>query len=174
MILINPSVTSLVRNTVSVLHFLDCLIFGGKYLLHGSPIQLNVLEPRKANDFSKVWGNIVAVYATTKSEIALFHAVFNPESLPRGIGSFRWGYASSAQAFTKFYASPKLNRADVWGNGHVYVLTREDFESLENSSEYRSFKAIRPVIAVPVLPSDFLRYHTVEFNPPRIKSNICS
>lgn len=126
-------------------------------LMHGSPAEQNVLEPRQANDIHRESGNRLAVYATDNPERAVFHAVLNIEYLKTKFDSFISGYSSHDNEPLEFKVTENImglieeGDGNVFCDGYIYLLERDSFESSEDDdSEYHSKEAPTPLACLVV------------------------
>lgn len=119
------------------------LVNSGIAVLHGTNAQdpYPTLEPRQANDLAgRESGNKVAVYATTIPEFAMQHAIYNKKYLDEVTGgSYITGHGRTDGVIT-FKVSPNVyklhldNDPEIFSDGYVYVLNRDDFKKSEGTS----------------------------------------
>lgn len=122
-------------------------------LMHGSPTQQNILEPRQANDLDRESGNRLAIYATDNPERAIFHAILNAEYLKTKFNSFVTGYSSAEDGSLEFKVTENImglveeGDVEIFCDGYIYLLTRESFTLSEgDASEYQSNEAVTPLV----------------------------
>lgn len=100
----------------------------GKYVFHGSPDQIDILEPRQAEKKSKETGKMEkhgkpAVFATQYADIAIFRALINAKNV---IGHSESSFGIDRD---RLYFSATKNLLDAAKKkvGKVYVLNRQRF-----------------------------------------------
>lgn len=132
------------------------------YVLHGSKVKNELLEPRQASDTrsERVSGKQVAVYASEFVEVPLFMALHEKrnKSLP-----MRSGYSGHDGIFKMYGENCTL------GPGYVYVLPRDAFEvesDGKGDEELISRAPVTPVAVIEVRPSilDLLDTVTLELH----------
>ena len=122
----------------------------GKYVFHGSPDSIDVLEPRQAYDQDRETGEMVkdgdpAVFATPYADVAIFRALINRgEGL--GDSASRFGIENEE---LHFGATQNLLDQAKTVTGKVYVLDKSLFGKLKGMQQ-RSEKTIIPVQVVDV------------------------
>ncbi len=126
----------------------------GKYVFHGSPEQIEILEPRQAEGKNEVTGEMErdgapAVFATQYADMAIFRALVNAKGV----------FEDSESSFgidddgLHFSATRNLLEAAKRKTGKVYVLDRSKFDQLE-AMQCRSHGSVAPLQAVEVTYDD--------------------
>ena len=151
--------------------FLEYLVENKNVVLHGTPLDLNELEPRQANDKAKKFGNLLGVYATQDSVVPIFHAIRDKRKYQ---GSSQSGTTESrdenGNLLSKKYhfamSKDALEKAP-WSEGTVYILPKEKFEQGKNdrgesSNEFVSMEPVKPKAKLRVSPQDFPYLDTIE------------
>lgn len=140
--------------------FLDFLVREKNCLLHGSARNLDVVEPRQANDAAKKSGNKKAVYAVTDPVLPIFYAIKNKEKIN---GVVQSGFDNNLETGEKEYefVVPKdALEAGPWTNGVIYIFDRGQFHQEANDegefgSEWTSEEKVKPLAKLEVSPDDF-------------------
>lgn len=144
--------------------FLEFLVKNKNVVLHGTPLDVDRLEPRKANDTAKKFGNLLGVYATQDSVIPIFHAIRDKRKYA---GTTQSGTLESrddsGNVLSKKYrfAMDKDALAESpWSEGIVYILPKEKFQQGTNdqgepSNEFVSLEPVKPRAKLRISPKDF-------------------
>lgn len=148
--------------------FLRHLVKSRNVLLHGSSVQdLEILEPRQANDSEKKSGNQNAVYAVKNPVFPIFYAIQNRANIS---GIVRSGVERDGQGNEVYYFElPKTSQGkDPWKRGVVYILDKDVFDAQVDddgnpSNEWISKVSVRPLAALEVGPEDFRFLNNVEY-----------
>ncbi|MDP3697262.1 MAG: hypothetical protein Q8R55_04525 [Candidatus Taylorbacteria bacterium] len=149
--------------------FLKFLVENKNVLLHGSPNRdLEVLEPRQANDTAKESGNKKAVYAVTDPVMAIFFAIQNREKINGTIESGTWDNPETGEQEYKFKI-PKNTQATFWTQGVIYIFDKNNFTTEKDnaghsSGEWTSDSTAKPIAKIEIKPEDFQYLDKVEFN----------
>jgi hypothetical protein len=139
----------------------EALAACGSFVLHGSNVRpvLQRIEPRQANDRTKLSGNQRAVYASLDARVALLHALLDRRYLSTRLGSWRVGYRWQAGQL-RFSVSDNLYQLfcdsdpDLLSEGNVYVLERSHFVcSGDAVNEFHARSPQRPVHILTVAPA---------------------
>jgi len=132
------------------------------YVLHGSPLRLDVLEPKPASDASKKFGNDTAVFAVRSPASAIFSAIIDRSVLPKSADRrVKMYYLKETDAkgnervCSRYAISKALKEAGAIKSGWVHVLPPDTFIHDRDSSESKSHQSVRPVLVIPVSPKDF-------------------
>lgn len=139
--------------------FLAYLLENG-YLLHGSSVEdVEMLEPRQANDASKKSGNQKAIYAVSDPILPLFYAIKDRKRLH---GMVHSGYSTDDQGVKtySFQIDGTRSEKDPWKSGVVHILPKESFVQTMNdeggpTSEWVSHAPVTPAARLRVTPEDF-------------------
>ena len=127
-----------------------------RYVFHGSPVLLEELTPRQPTITNMETGKQEGhgdpcVAATPLAEIAIFRAIVNPVNFPfRGYGS---SFGVGPDGNPRFSVTEKVLRNLAGKIGYVYVFERQGFSQF-SEMEYRSAKAVKPIMAVAVSAED--------------------
>ena len=141
----------------------------GEYLFHGSPDEIDVLEPRQPYIFDKNVDRMVpdgemAVVASPYFEIALFRAVVNNKNTPDGHSS-GFGYDEKTK---KIELRMSENTFKQLQNkvGYVYVLDKKYFSPRDPNRpkmmEWRATGRVKPIQIVKVAFQDLSKDIVVE------------
>jgi hypothetical protein len=131
---------------------LEKLAKTGRYLFHGSPIRLEVIEPRQAYNNSRPDGP-PTVAATTYYQLAIFRAIMLAVKPKVSPGQYQSGF-SFTNGRLSFRASKEtlaIARSNI--TGFVYVFDKSNFQK-HSSMEFRSLKAVWPIKTLEVNSSD--------------------
>jgi len=131
---------------------LEDLAKTGKYLFHGSPTRLEVIEPRQAYNNSRPDGE-PSVAATPFYKLAIFRAIILSAKVHISPNKYRSGFSYNDGDLSFRANKETLAIARSNGTGFVYVLDREDFRK-HSPMEYRTSKAVRPIKTFEVGPTD--------------------
>jgi len=142
----------------------------GKFVFHGSPDSIEILEPKQPLIFNKQSKarekhGEPCVAATPYADIAIFRAVVNPRNFPEK------GYASSfgvnKDNTARLCATKQVLENIKDKKGFVYVLDKSSFEKFSDM-EWRSEQIIKPneviLITADDLPSN-IQLIDKDFNP---------
>jgi hypothetical protein len=134
--------------------FLDFCVMN-KYLLHGSSSKIEgKLEPRRANDLSKEFGNQKGVYLTETPIVAMFVALTRSvESNIRQNSITSHRDDSGNLSYSKAYFAVS-NPEAIQVHGFVYIFPKSVADDVEGS-EFISKKAIKPEVIIRVKIDDF-------------------
>jgi hypothetical protein len=122
------------------------------FLLHGTDITLNVIEPRQANDEDGHPENMKnAIYATDDYRIPVFM------SLSKGInGQSQYSITVSLENGVETESVSFTTNFDIPSNkvGYVHVVPNDTFEVSGSDSQFTSDVSVNPRYIIPVLLSD--------------------
>lgn len=126
----------------------------GKYVFHGSPDVIAVLEPRQAYNRSKETGNMEkdgepAVFATPYADVAIFRALTDTKGV-RGESTSQFGIDGDNLHFS---ATKNILEAAKTKVGKVYVLDKQKFQDFEGM-QCRSVETNEPIEVVDVTFDD--------------------
>lgn len=150
--------------------FLKFLTENKNVLLHGSANQnLEVLEPRQANDGSKKSGNKNAVYGVTDPVLPIFYAIQDRKRLQGVIESGIEVDDETGKSVYKFRIPKSAQETKPWTNGVIYIFDKNQFHSEqdddgESSGEWTSDIPVRPIAKLEVKPEDFRYMDNIEYN----------
>jgi hypothetical protein len=122
-----------------------------RYLFHGSPIKLRVIEPRQAYNNFQPDGQ-PAVVVTPYYEIAVFRAIMLAVKAKLGRQYFS-GFSADHGRLSFRANQETLATAKTGVGGFVHILDRDDFQK-HNSMEHRSLQAVLPVQIIEVNADD--------------------
>jgi hypothetical protein len=125
-----------------------------KYVFHGSPHQIIVLEPKQAKEMNKETGNMEndgepSVFATHFADFAIFRALINNDEV---IGSSESSFGIEGIQM-HFSATKNLMDAAKKKVGKVYVLDKQKFKDFDEI-QCRSNVQIVPLQVVDVTFDD--------------------
>lgn len=133
-----------------------------RYLFHGSPKKLKIVEQRQAYDSN---GNLenedYAVFLTSSFLIASAYAFKDTiKKLSDGLDwNFEIGYNLENDKINIRMDNVNVDDEIV---GYIYVFYfNEDYEHTENSIQYKCHKNIKPIDVVKVKFSDFKKYYSI-------------
>lgn len=126
----------------------------GKYVFHGSPDAIAVLEPRQAYNHSKETGNMEkdgepAVFATPYADVAIFRALTDTRGV-RGESTSQFGIDGDELHFS---ATKNILEAARTKIGKVYVLDKQKFQDFEGM-QCRSSEINKPIEVIEVTVDD--------------------
>lgn len=145
-----PKIEQIGRNRAELLE----LEKTGKYVFHGSPENLKILEPRQAKDYNKDSGKMEnhgspAVCATPYADVAIFRALINAKDVSgESFSSF-----GKNDKDLQFSATQNLLDSAKQKIGKVYVLDKSQFGESEGM-ECRSADTIVPIAIFNVRAED--------------------
>lgn len=133
----------------------------GKYVFHGSPDIIEVLEPRQAYNRSRETGKMEedgepAVFATPYADIAIFRALTDARGVS-GESSSQFGIDDDELVFS---ATKNILEAAKTKIGRVYVLDRQNFHDLDGM-QCSSSQTNQPIKVIKV---------TIDDLPPNIET----
>lgn len=126
----------------------------GKYVFHGSPDNIAVLEPQQAYNRSKETGNMEkdgepAVFATQYADVAIFRALTDTRGVS-GESTSQFGIDGDKLHFS---ATKNILEAAKTKVGKVYVLDKQKFQDFEGM-QCRSSEIIEPIKVIEVTFED--------------------
>lgn len=130
-----------------------------RVLLHGSPRELDALEPAQQTDFSGV--PVTAVFATDDGIWPLFFATLDRSRAPE-----RWSLRNAAMVtgegkprYYMFSADRATRDAAPFGPGFVHIVPRETFRPTSSSAvhfpEWVSHEPVKPLARIALEVGDF-------------------
>ena len=133
----------------------------GKYMFHGSPDEIKILEPRQPYSFDKKLEKMVedggpAVAGTPYADVAIFRAIVNRKNVPEHYWS-GFGYDPDNKML-HFEVSRDTYKQIGDKFGYVHVLNKKDFrpkdpQNLEGM-DWRSEKVLQPMQVIKVSSED--------------------
>lgn len=126
----------------------------GKYVYHGSPDAITILEPRQAYNRGEETGNMEkdgepAVFATPYADVAIFRALINAKGVS-GESTSQFGIDEDKLHFS---ATKNLLEAARGKIGKVYVLDKQKFQDFEGM-QCRSLETNEPIEVIEVTIDD--------------------
>lgn len=126
----------------------------GKYVFHGSPDAITILEPRQAFNRSEKTGNMEkdgepAVFATPYADVAIFRALINAKGVS-GESTSQFGIDDDELHFS---ATKNLLEAARGKIGKVYVLDKQKFQDFDGM-QCRSSETNEPIEVIEVTIDD--------------------
>lgn len=152
--------------------FFSFLVEEKNVLLHGSPHEnMNVLEPRQANDSSKQFGNKEAVYAVTDPVLPIFYAIQDRTKLGKSViesGFIEDDETNQKDYIFKIHKDKNMTETNPWKTGVVYIVERSTFSQGTNDQgsalgEWASETPVKPIAKLEVSPEDFRFLNKVIF-----------
>ncbi|MFH0852249.1 MAG: hypothetical protein V1845_01415 [bacterium] len=148
----------------------------GKYVFHGSPLNLNKLEPRQAFDFDKEKGGLAedgkpAVCATDRAEVAIAKAIFWQRPEFAGIFHWLWGYEVNEKGEKSIVFEASRNTLEQLKaikdklRGYIHVFSKSGFEQYRND-EWRTYKEVNPEKVIEVRFEDLPDIKIIEDEKP--------
>lgn len=133
-----------------------------KYLFHGSPKMLEVVEQRQAHDSSHNAENEdYAVFLTSSFIIASAYAFKDKiKELSEGLRwNFDIGYNSDADEINIIMDNVNI-LDDI--EGYIYVFPfNENYEHHNKSIQYKCHENIKPIDVVKIRFADFKKYYSI-------------
>lgn len=126
----------------------------GKYVFHGSPVEIKELEPRQAQDYDREADisqddGTPAVFASPYADAAIFRALINEKNV-QGDSESGWSLAEDG---LHFRATQNLIESVRGLTGKVYVLDKSQFGPDEGMQVW-SHGTVRPVDVIEVAVDD--------------------
>lgn len=133
-----------------------------KYLFHGSPKLLDVIEQRQSHDSNGVIENEdYAVFLTSSFIIASAYA-FKDKIKELSVDlewNFTIGYDHSNNKENIIFENVNL---DDELEGYIYVFSYSDaFDHKDNSVQYKCYESIKPIKVIKIRIKDFKKYYTI-------------
>lgn len=128
------------------------------YVFHGSDADVDQLDPRQAVDVVRGPDGEPAVFASDKTDFAIFFAIMNKTNCPKGSRTRAGAEVDDEKgtAELKFGATQEtLDQIQDDASGWVYVFKKEDFNQRPDGGvEYTSKKPVEPFKKVKVFKRD--------------------
>lgn len=123
----------------------------GKYVFHGTGVDVEMLEPRQSVDTQTGPDGNPAVFASDLVDYAVFMAIINKRNFPGGIRSrvSRYGHEDGSHEYAYYVPAGALERLDESATGWVYVYAKEQFNPYKKPGEFISevpVTAVRKVL----------------------------
>lgn len=139
------------------------------YFLHGSPYDLEILEPRQAGGIGEESKRLKAIYATDSVPMAMFRAIISNERAKKLSKSAYSGWNAHGEdervRSIDFFANQPI--IETLGDGYIYVLKGEDFIPSGGGDFIRKEAYVAPA-KISVKKEDFTyEIETVPEPPPR-------
>lgn len=163
-----------------LLEIFKAIIDTNEFVLHGtnSPDVYKCLERRQGRCLLKESGRKNAVYATTVARVPLGLAVLNRNYIAKMLGGplkYGWSGNDTSLVFrfpVKVLELLKSGNPNVFGDGYVYVLDKNNFVNAEDAgSEWHAEEDQEPVIACKIsknIAPDMYKAETLtEFIDPK-------
>ncbi|MDO8512636.1 MAG: hypothetical protein Q7S57_05145 [bacterium] len=133
----------------------------GKYVFHGSPNNIELLEPRQGYNFNEITGEQEkdgnpAVFATQYANLAIFRALINDKNIKEE-SSCRSGVDDAGLHFT---ASRNLLDYAKTITAKIYVLDKNSFSNFDHI-QGRSEQPVTPLEVIEVTAEDLPENITV-------------
>ena len=144
----------------------------GKYVFHGSPDEIEVLEVRQPYTFDKEKNKMVedgepTVAATPYTDIAIFRAIVNGKNIS-GQHWSGFGYDGQKKKL-EFRMSVSTAERAKGKSGFVHVLDKKNFAPRNpdrpEGMEWRSSKSVKPVQVIKVTSDDLPKDIDIEPDP---------
>lgn len=131
-----------------------------KYLFHGSPKLLEIIEKREAHDSNNnMINNDYAVFLTSSFIIASAYAF--KDKIKDMSSELNWSFNIGMKEDTKELFI-KMNNVIIDDNieGYIYVLP---FDSAykKDGIQYKCYKNVKPIEIIKVKFKDFKKYYTI-------------
>jgi hypothetical protein len=143
-----------------------------RFVFHGSPDEIKILEPRQPLVFNvqkkkREKHGEPCVAATPYADIAIFRAIINQKNYPTG--DYVSFFKVSKEGLMEFGTTKQVLERIKEKKGFVYVLNKEAFKRFSNSNmEWRASEAIKPedvfLVTAEDLPSN-IQIVDKDFNP---------
>lgn len=149
--------------------FLKFLVKEKNCLLHGSNQNIDVVEPRQANDSSKESGNKNAVYAVTDPVLPIFYAIKDKKKINGVVESGFRDNLETGEPEYEFIIPKESLEADPWMKGMIYIFDKNDFHQEANDegelgSEWTSQDKVKALAKLEVGREDFRFLDEVKVN----------
>ena len=145
--------------------YLEQDIWNPKYLFHGSPYEIDNLEPRKSND--------------SKNKENADHAIFLTSWF---INATAYAFRNKLKEINEYYDFSMNNNGELPAMnfqvenlpedlyGYIYVFDKTDDmikDNHEYTTQYRCYHELRPIDVVKVYYKDFADYFSREISQKR-------
>lgn len=136
--------------------YLEQDIRNPKYLFHGSPFEISVLEPRRSEDAETKENNDEAIFLTSWFINAVSYAFRNKLKMLNEHWDFVMNNSGEIPAMT--FEVENLPD-DLYG--YVYVFLKSDDiikDNHNNTTQYRCYHNLKPIDVVKVYYQDYKEY----------------
>ena len=133
-----------------------------KYLFHGSPKNLNVIEPKSAADSKHIAENEDnAVFMTPSFILASAYAF--KDSIKKMSGNLDWNFEIGAIPYTnEIYVIMDNVIVDDELEGYIYVFDWNDkYEQRKGMIQYKAHKEMPPIDTIKIKFKDFKKFYTI-------------
>ena len=136
--------------------YLSQNIWDPKYLFHGSPFEIDILEPRLSEDLNTVENNDKAIFLTSWFINATAYAFRNKLKMLNEHWNFSMNNSGELPAMTfKVHNLPD----DLFGYVYVFEKTNETIKDNHNrTTQYRCYHNLKPIDIVKVYYKDYEEY----------------
>ena len=131
-------------------------IWNPKYLFHGSPFEIDILEPRKSEDAENIENVDEAIFLTSWFINAVAYAFRDKLKMVNEHWDFAMNNSGEIPAMT-FEVENLPN--DLYG--YVYVFEKSDDiikDNHNNTTQYRCYHNLKPIDVVKVYYEDYKEY----------------
>ncbi len=148
--------------------FLKFLTEEKNVLLHGSSNgDIEIVEPRQANDTVKTSGNKKAIYGVVDPVLPIFYAIQDREKIHGFVKSGVSEDVETGELNYSFEIPQKDLETKPWMKGVIYIFDKNQFNPEKNddgelSGEWTSERSIKPLAKLEVGPEDFRFLDKVE------------
>lgn len=128
----------------------------GKWVFHGTGVDVDTLEPRQSVDTQTGPDGDPAVFASDRTDYAIFMAIINRRNFAAGIHSrvSRYGHDDGDHEYVYFVPEGALDQIDDSADGWVYVYPRESFQKYKKPGEFISEAPVAPAQKILVRKRD--------------------
>ena len=145
--------------------YLEQDIWNPKYLFHGSPYEIDILEPRKSNDSENKENEDHAIFLTSWFINAAAYAVRNKLKEINEYYDFSMNNNGELPAMN--FQVENLPD-DLYGYVYVFDKTVDMIkDNYEYTTQYRCYHELRPIDVVKVYYKDFADYFSREISQKR-------
>ena len=143
--------------------YLEQDIWNPKYLFHGSPYEIDILEPRKSTDVQNKENEDNAIFLTSWFINAMAYAFRN--KLKEMNEHYGFQMNNNGELPAMLFSVENLPD-DLYG--YVYVFDKTDDMIKDNDSyQYKCYKSKKPIDIIEVIYRDFKNYYCVKNNSKR-------
>lgn len=133
-----------------------------KYLFHGSPKKLKIIEPRNAVDSKHIAENEDnAVFMTPSFILASAYAF--KDSIKKMSGNLDWNFEIGAIPYTnEIYVIMDNVIVDDELEGYIYVFDWDDnYKQRKDMIQYKAHKEMPPIDTIKIKFKDFKKFYTI-------------
>ena len=131
-------------------------IFEPTYLFHGSPFEIEVLEPRQSSDEQNNENEDNAVFLTSNFITAVAYAFRN--KLKEINEHYSFSINNNGQIPAMIF---EVNSLPGELYGYVYVFKKDDLilkDNHQNTTQYRCYHNLKPIDVIKVYYRDYMQY----------------